>query len=91
MSCFNSVGHIFSHPYILICLCLLFKLFKLQIGHSYEGYIIGNKEKERISKRVVQEYFPKNKHLLPPDTHGCAYQGVRNVRFSENLAFFVFL
>ena len=33
----------------------------------------------------------KNEHLLPPDTHTFAYQGVRNVRFFENLAVFVFL
>ena len=36
----------------------------------------GNKTKGRISKRK---------------TRTCAYQGVRNVRFSENLACFVFL
>ena len=35
--------------------------------------------------------FLKNKHFLPPDTHTCTYQGVRNVRFSENLVCFVFL
>ena len=39
--------------------------------------IVGNKAKVQISKRVF-----KNRT--------CAYQGVRNVRFSENLACFVF-
>ena len=42
-------------------------------------------------KRQSTPNFPKNEHFLPPDTHTCAYQGVRNVRFSENLACFVFL
>ena len=42
---------------------------------------------------VRTENFPKNQHFLPPDTHTYvrAYQGVRNVGFSENLACFVFL
>ena len=36
--------------------------------------LVGNKAKERISKRVFQEnkarqIFPKNEHFLPPDTH----------------------
>ena len=39
-------------------------------------HFVGNKAKGRISKRVFQE----NKGLT------CAYQGVRNVRFSEILA-----
>ena len=55
---------------------------------------VGNKAKGRITKRVFQENkthqtFRKNKYFLAPDT--CAYQGVRNVRFSENLACCVFL
>ena len=36
--------------------------------------------------------FPKNQHFLPANTcMYCAYQGIRNVRFSENLVCFVFL
>ena len=53
-------------------------------------YFVGNKTKEGISKRAI--FFPKNKHILffmRKRTY--AYQGVRNVRFSENLASFVFL
>ena len=56
-----------------------------------------NKAKRRILKRSYQEnkarqIFRKNKHFLPPNTHSTrAYQGVRNIRFSENLACFVFM
>ena len=37
-------------------------------------HYVGNKAKERISKRVFQEnkarqIFRKNEHFLPPDTH----------------------
>ena len=65
---------------------------------------VGNKAKGGISKRVFQEskarhifrktnisYLLIHKHFFRPDTHMCAYQGVRNVRFSENVARFVFL
>ena len=57
---------------------------------------VGNKAKGRISKQVFHEnkarqIFPKNEHFLPRHAHTCAYQGVRNVRLSENLACFVFL
>ena len=58
---------------------------------------VGNKAKGRISKRVFQEnkarqIFRKTNFSYPLiRTRTCAYQGVRNVRFSENLANFVFL
>ena len=48
---------------------------------------VGNKEKGRTSRRVLQEKgpnFPKNEHFKPTDTLTCVYQGVRNVCFSEN-------
>ena len=60
-------------------------------------YFIGNKAKGRIPKRVFQEnkarqIFPKTIISYPlTRTLTCAYQGVRNNRFSENLACFVFL
>ena len=49
-----------------------------------------------ISKRVFQEnkarqMFQKTNIPPPIRTYTCAYQDVRNVRFSENLACFVFL
>ena len=58
---------------------------------------VGNKEKGRISKRVFQERKARqvfrNTNIFYPLilTRTCAYQGVRNVRFLENLACFVFL
>ena len=60
-------------------------------------YFVGYKAKERISERVFQEknarqIFRKIKISYPLiSTRTCAYQGVRNVNFSENLACFVFL
>ena len=58
--------------------------------------IVNNKAKGRISKRVLQENKARqifretniSYHMIR--TRACAYQGV-NVRFSENLAGFVFL
>ena len=59
-------------------------------------YFVSNKPKGRISKQV----FPENKasqifrktNISYPliRTRTCAYQGVRNVRFLENLACFIF-
>ena len=59
--------------------------------------IVGNKAKGRISKWVLQEnkarqIFRKTDiSCLLIRTSTSVYQGVRNVRFSENLACFVFL
>ena len=59
--------------------------------------VVANKVKGRISKRVFQEnkarqIFRKTNISYPLiRTPACAYQGVRNVRFSENFARFVFL
>ena len=59
--------------------------------------LVGNKAKERISKRVFQEnkarqIFRKTNISYPLiSARTCAYQGLRKVRFSENLAYFVFL
>ena len=54
---------------------------------------VGNKAKGRISKRMFQEN--KARQILRKTNisypHTCAYQGVRNVRFSRNLTSFVFL
>ena len=62
-----------------------------------EMHFVGNKAKGRISKRVFQEdkahqiFRKTNISYLPIRTRTCAYQGVQNVRFSENLVCFVFL
>ena len=58
---------------------------------------VGNKPKGRISKRMFEEnkarqIFRKMNISNPLiHTHTCAYQGVRNVHFSGNLACFVSL
>ena len=60
-------------------------------------HLVGNKAKGRISKPVFQENkahqtFRKVNISYPLIcTRTFVYQGVRNVRFSENLACFVFL
>ena len=61
------------------------------------GSAVINKAKGRISKRVLQEnkarqIFQKiNISYALIRTPSCAYQWVRNARFSENLACFFFL
>ena len=58
---------------------------------------VGNKAKGRMSKQVLREnkagqIFRKTNISYPLiRTLACTYQEVRNVRFSENLACFVFL
>ena len=49
--------------------------------------------KTGVSRKQGTPNFPKNEHFLPADTctRTFAYQALRNVRFSENLACFVFL
>ena len=45
-----------------------------------------------VSRKESTPNFPKNDYFLPTDsTPTCAYQGVRKIRFLENLAWFVFL
>ena len=58
---------------------------------------VGKKAKGRISKRVFQgdkaSRIFRNTNISYPliRTRTCAYQGVRNVCFSKNLACFVFM
>ena len=60
-------------------------------------YLVDKKAKWRISKQVFQEnksrqIFRKTNISYPLVRKGtCAYQGLRNVCFSENLACFLFL
>ena len=60
-------------------------------------YLVGNKAKGQISKRVFQEnkasqiFRKTNISYTLMRTRTCAYLGVKNVCFSENLACFVFL
>ena len=52
-----------------------------------------SKSQKGVSRKENTSNFLKNENFLPPDTHMYtrAYQGVKNVRFSENLTCFVFL
>ena len=73
------------------------KIFQNSNLLFFEFHFVGNKAKGRILKQVFQEnkalqIFRKTNISYPLiRTRTCAYQGVRNVRFSENLACFVFL
>ena len=75
----------------------IFFLINLHFLALLIGEIVGNKARGRISKRVFQEnkarqIFRKRNISYPPiRTRTFAYQGVRNVRFSENLGCFAFL
>ena len=80
-----------------------FKMETLSFITHYSRVLFGstgpesNKAKGRKSKRVFQEnkarqIFRKTNISYPLiRTRTCTYQGVENVRFSENLACFVFL
>ena len=63
----------------------------------WNTHFVGNKAKGRILKRVSREnkagrIFQTTTISYPLiRTHACAYQGVRTIRFPENLACFVFL
>ena len=69
----------------------------LQSHSNQTWFLVGNKAKGWLSKRVLQEnkarqIFRKTNISYPLiRTRTCAYQGVRNVSFLENLACFVFL
>ena len=59
-------------------------------------YVAGTRSslviRQKRESQTKTSNFPKNEHFLPPDsTRTCAYQGVRNACFSENLMGFVFL
>ena len=68
-----------------------------KVEQSINLKLVGNKAKGRISERVFQESkarqnFRKTNISYPLiRTRTCAYQGVRNVCFSEILACFAFL
>ena len=71
----------------------LFELvFQVKLYHEY----VGNKAKGQILKRVFQEnkvrQIIRKTNISYPliRTRTCACQGLRNVRFSEKLARFVF-
>ena len=87
-------------------MCPIFFEYLLYIQHRYCSYMQPllfetfkrhSKAKGRISKRVFQEkkareIFRKTNIFYPLIcTRTCTYQGVKNVRFSENFTCFLFL
>ena len=70
-----------------VCLTCASSDIRLQVSQIMNSKMVGKKAKERISIWVFQEN--KASQFFYPRM--CAYQGVRNVRFSKNLAGFVFL
>ena len=60
-------------------------------GESQNGCFKKTKHGKFSKKRTFLTPLYVSEHFLPPYTHRCAYQEVRNVRFQENLTCFVFL
>ena len=94
----NSVGNFLLTPVSLKLGAIIFDtIFLKKMSNKVTSHFVGNKARGGISKRVLQEnkerqIFRKTNISYPLiRTRTCAYQGVRNVRFSENLACFVFL
>ena len=84
-------------PQVFHSLKRIHNLVKYLRWRKKKLHLVGNNAKGRISKRMFQE--SKARHIFRRTnisyplihTHTCAYQGVRNVCFSENLSCFVFL
>ena len=96
----NAIQPHYRSLFFVFCFVCLF------FFHSARGWIkilqnkleiVGNKAKGRIWKRVFQEnkarqIFRKTNISYPlMRTRTFVHQGVRNVYFSENLAWFIFL
>ena len=64
--------------------CLVKSFATLEI-HNLSIIAQRSNLKTGLPKKQSKLNFPKNEHFF----HTCAYQGVKNVRFSENLACFV--
>ena len=81
---------------LTLCRRIVWECLAILWGCLLKGYHKGSKAKGRISKQVFQEkkahqIFRKMNISYPlTRTRMCAYQGVRNIHFSENLASFVF-
>ena len=92
-----SATRLIRGSYVDMCITSAFVFHKRKIfcePSQGQFEIVGNKAKGRISKRVLQEN--KVRHIFRKTNishplirkRTCAYQGVRNVRFSENLTCF---
>ena len=72
-------------------------LASLKLNKVRKRYFVDNKAKVQISRWRQQEnkarqIFRKTNISYPlMRTRTCVYQGIRNLRFSENLASFIFL
>ena len=67
---------------------LLFEFLKKLHKTEAWCHFVGNRQKgesqSRCFKKTKHAKFSKNEHFLPPEhIRTCAYQGVRDVRFSE--------
>ena len=91
-----------SLQHFQLCLRLSFFKFNFRKSWKHERFIYkvshfaGNKTQERISKQWLQEnkahqIFRKTNISYPLIRTRCAYQGIRNVSFSENMACLFFL
>ena len=81
--CFSSVK-------ISGLVCNKLEAFHFWVIASSQLQFVGNKAKGRIAKRMFQ-ILRKTNISYPLICTRCAYHGVRKIRFSENLACFVFL
>ena len=93
--------YIYTYIYIYNIYIYIYYICKIYKIHTkyLNIYFVANKEKRWFSKRVLKEnkhakcfknkFFYISYPLLC--TRTCAYHGLRNVFFSENLAYFVFL
>ena len=74
---------------------MIFFIFGLMTGEaSLKTSVKGKRAnlKMGVSRKHSTPNFPKKEHFLPADTHTyVCVSGGKNARFSENLAFFVFL
>ena len=89
--CSNGAHISFSLPSLILTLpTRMLKSFLMFRNILLLATFVGNKAKGQISKRVFQENKARQifRTFL---VFTCAYQGLRSIRFSENLACFVFL
>ena len=72
----------------------MFPFYTLARHQKTFSFLVGNKPKRRISKRVFQEQstpnFPKNEHFVPFDTYVCV-SGGRKYSFFGKLGVLCFL
>ena len=75
-------------------LTLFFRPFRWSdLTGSYDGSMfVGNKAKERISRKQSTPNFPEKEHFLPPDTHTyvCVWVG-KKCSFFRKICFLCFL